>query len=441
MGRAVPASKTRDERLTGKGPKRILAIDAGGPRIVLAAALLGALEAKLRREKNDPDLRLWDHFDLIGGVSAGAFLAAAFCAGASVDEACGLLEDAGPAPGAPLPGDAVRRPKFAATRLAQTLEEAFGDAAIGDPRIRAGFAALVKPLEDDPPEVWTNAPGSASADKTFKEAILASLGGDCSFDGRRGFADAALAAPSPVWPLLRFAISPRGLAWPSGANKLHVVSVGAGRLRPWMPGRVFDGPIDPNPAAVAANVATRAGYALEAALFDAAEEALAALAELSTPEGTSRSGALLSFTRFDVDLSADALTGLGFSPGEIQTATERRPASAEAVALWRRIGARAGEAILGVAPSPSPSVPAEEQLVRVAPEQPAEQPPEQRPEPHSEPSRETAAQEAQADATAPIAADGAKRPLAVRRPRSRLEALSGVLGGRGAPSESRRRGD
>lgn len=422
MGRAVPGSKTREERLTGKGPKRILAIDAAGPRAILAAALLGGLESRLRKEKNDPDLRLWDHFDLIGGASSGAFLAGALCAGASVEEACGLIEDAGPALDASLRGDAVRRPKFDPARLADTLEEAFGDAVIGDPRIRTGFAALVKPLESGPVEIWSNAPNAPSAERTFQEAIVASLGGDCSFDGRGGFADSALAAPCPVWPLLRFAISPRGLNWPTGANKLQVVSVGAGRLRPGLPIRVFDGPIDPNPAALAANVATRAGYALEAALFDATEEALAALAEVAAPEGGSRAGALLSFSRLDLELSTEALSGLGLSPGEIQAATERRPATAATVALWRRIGELgvryASERALqqAAAPAAVSSLPGEESdasldsaLITVAPDRASAPQAQAAPEPKSAPLQ--------------------PRPP---RSRSRLESLAGVLGGKPA---------
>jgi hypothetical protein len=114
-------------------------------------------------------------------------------------------------------------------------------------------------------------------------------------------------------------------------------------MRPALPARVFDGPIDPNPAAAAANVATRAAYALEAALFDAAEEMLAALAELTVAEGEPQApGAVARFTRLDVDLTPDALEPLGFSPEEITLAGERKPATGRMLALWRRIGETAG---------------------------------------------------------------------------------------------------
>lgn len=336
-------ARTREDRLTGKGPKRILAIDAGGARALLGAGLLFGLEARLRRERNDAQFRLWDHFDLIGGVSSGAVLAAALSAGASVEEACLLLEECGPPPEGSLRGDAVRRPKFDQHRLQETLQQAFGGALLGDPRIRTGLAILVKPLGEAAPELWSNAPGSSTAERSFAEAISASLGGEHLFDGRQGYADAALAAPSPLLPLLRFAISPRGLGWRQGADHLALVSLGAGRLRPALPQRVFDAPPDPNPAAVAANVATRAAYALEAALFDAQEEALAAIVELTIGEGeTATPGALARFSRIDVDLTPNALEALGFSPEEIAAARERKPATGAMLALWRRIGETAG---------------------------------------------------------------------------------------------------
>lgn len=348
-------ARTREDRLTGKGPKRILAIDAGGARAILSAGLLAGLEARLRRERSDAHFRLWDHFDLIGGVSSGAVLAAALSAGASVEEACGVLEESGPSPDGALQGDAVRRPKFDQQRLHETLEQAFGGARLGDPRIRTGLAILVKPLGEAAPELWSNAPGSLTAERSFAEAICASLGGEHVFDGRQGYADAALAAPSPLLPLLRFAISPRGLGWRRGAEHLSLVSLGAGRLRPELPGRVFDAPPDPTPAKVAANVATRAAYALEAALFDAQEEALAAIAEITVGEGEPAiAGALARFTRLDIDLTPTALESLGFSAQEHTLARARKPATGAMLELWRRIGESAGGfARLDQAPSVS----------------------------------------------------------------------------------------
>lgn len=334
----------REERLSASGQKRILAIDAAGPRGILAAALLGGLESRLRKERNDPELRLWDHFDLIGGGSSGALLAAALAAGASAEEACEMYLDVGPEAKTAPRGDGVRRPKFESARLLNWLEAAFGDAKIGDPRIRTGLAILVKPLEAAAPEIWANTPGAAHQDTSFAHAIRASLGGESLLDSEGGFADGALGwAANPIWPLLHFATDPNGLNWPLGPGKLSITSLGAGRMRPDLAKRVFEAPHDGNPTALAANIATRAAFALDSALFESSEAALAAMALLAHPLAP-RGAALLDFERIDVDLSPEHLARLGLSPTEISVAIQRAPISASSLALWRRIGEAASTA-------------------------------------------------------------------------------------------------
>ncbi len=336
------ASSKREERLSASGQKRILAIDAAGPRGILAAALLSGLEARLRQERDDPELRLWDYFDLIGGVSGGALLAAALAAGASVEESCELYLDIGPETKAAPRGDAVRRPKFETARLLTCLEAAFGDAKIGDPRIRTGLAILIKPLESAQPEIWSNTAGSAHQDTSFAHAIRASLGGESLIEAERGFADGALGwAATPIWPLLRFATDAKGLNWATGAGRLSITSLGAGRLRPDLPKRVFEAAPDANPTALAANIATRAAFALDSAVFEASEEALANMRVLAAT-GDDRRPPLLTLERIDVELSQERLAGLGLSATEISVALQRAPISATSLALWRRIGQAAG---------------------------------------------------------------------------------------------------
>src|ERR1700677_2564213 len=58
------------------GPKRVLAIDGGGIRGALAVGLIERLEHTLREKLGRPDLGLSDYFDLIGGTSTSAIIAA-----------------------------------------------------------------------------------------------------------------------------------------------------------------------------------------------------------------------------------------------------------------------------------------------------------------------------------------------------------------------------
>ncbi len=57
---------------------RILSIDGGGIRGIIAARILSALEAKLQSRTGNPDTRLVDYFDLIAGTSTGGILACVY---------------------------------------------------------------------------------------------------------------------------------------------------------------------------------------------------------------------------------------------------------------------------------------------------------------------------------------------------------------------------
>ena len=72
------------QRFLEPGPKRILSLDGGGIRGALMLGFVERIEQLLRERHRDPDLRLSDYFDLIGGTSTGAIVAAALAIGMSV---------------------------------------------------------------------------------------------------------------------------------------------------------------------------------------------------------------------------------------------------------------------------------------------------------------------------------------------------------------------
>ena len=74
------------ERLERKGPRKLLAIDGGGIRGVLALQFLAKIESLLREESSNSDYRLADYFDYVAGTSTGAIIAAGISLGMSVDE-------------------------------------------------------------------------------------------------------------------------------------------------------------------------------------------------------------------------------------------------------------------------------------------------------------------------------------------------------------------
>src|ERR1700689_512702 len=78
------------------GPRRILAIDGGGMRGALAVGILAKLEKVLREKLDRPDLVLADYFDLIGGTSTGAIIAAGLALGQDAEYLRQLYHRLGP---------------------------------------------------------------------------------------------------------------------------------------------------------------------------------------------------------------------------------------------------------------------------------------------------------------------------------------------------------
>ncbi len=78
------------------GPRRMLALDGGGIRGLLTLQILDRLENDLRqRLKAGPQFRLCDFFDLIGGTSTGAIIAAGLARGMSTAELIPFYQDFG----------------------------------------------------------------------------------------------------------------------------------------------------------------------------------------------------------------------------------------------------------------------------------------------------------------------------------------------------------
>lgn len=81
------------ERLHAPGPKRMLALDGGGTRGIITIAFLERMEVELAQQltsaglyQDASDFRLSHYFDMIGGTSVGAMIAAQLALGHSVAE-------------------------------------------------------------------------------------------------------------------------------------------------------------------------------------------------------------------------------------------------------------------------------------------------------------------------------------------------------------------
>src|SRR4051794_34744769 len=131
------------DRLTSPGPKRILALDGGGVRGVLTLGFLSRIETILRERYGRPDLTLADYFDLIGGTSTGAIIAAGLALGFDVSTIARQYMDLGHLVFSRR-RLRVDRSWFDPKPLEKGLLDAFGDRTLGDESVKTGLCILTK---------------------------------------------------------------------------------------------------------------------------------------------------------------------------------------------------------------------------------------------------------------------------------------------------------
>src|SRR6516165_2445550 len=82
-------------RIAQEGPKKLLAIDGGGIRGVLALEILQKIEDVLKKESGRGNFCLADYFDYIAGTSTGGIIAAGLSRGMSVADILTFYQQAG----------------------------------------------------------------------------------------------------------------------------------------------------------------------------------------------------------------------------------------------------------------------------------------------------------------------------------------------------------
>lgn len=249
--------RTRDEHLFGPGPKRILALDGGGIRGILTLGYLKRLEDMLRaRAGGDPEFRLSDYFDLIGGTSTGSIIAAGLALGFPVERIQKLYRE--------MADEVFKRPiwrlgifsaKFPEEPFEQALVEQFGNTTLGSDDIQTGLMIMTKRLDTSSPWVLHNnprgkyfapRPGSISLpnrDFLLRQVVRASTAAPYYFEPERlligeglegAFVDGGVStANNPALQLFMLAtLDNFAFNWPVGADKLLLVSVGTGTYVP-----------------------------------------------------------------------------------------------------------------------------------------------------------------------------------------------------------------
>jgi uncharacterized protein len=277
---------SRDRHLFGPGPKRLLALDGGGVRGALTVAFLERIEALLE-ERYGKDVRLGDYFDLIGGTSTGAVIAGALALGFRTHQVKDFYLRLAPF--------AFRRSrwripvlqaKFDARGLRAQIEDVVGNRVLSSPDLITGFCLITKRMDTgspwiiannphapywedgkgyignknyplvnlvrastaaphffDPellpiiqnealPEVMATAPGRAFHTLLQKIGLRKKVKLDSSTHGL--FVDGGVTPHNnPSLALFQLTtLPPFGINWPTGPDRLSVISVGTGTYRP-----------------------------------------------------------------------------------------------------------------------------------------------------------------------------------------------------------------
>ncbi|MCI0527863.1 MAG: patatin-like phospholipase family protein, partial [Nitrospira sp.] len=134
---------TLTERLDLRRPKRLLSIDGGGIRGIIAAEILIKVEDILCR----PNSRwscLADYFDFIGGTSTGAILAAGLALGMSARELRDFYVRFGPTVFRKRWPIGWLWSKYDAGALERQLQYLYGDAALGSNQLRTLLMLVAK---------------------------------------------------------------------------------------------------------------------------------------------------------------------------------------------------------------------------------------------------------------------------------------------------------
>jgi predicted acylesterase/phospholipase RssA len=250
---------TKQQHLDPKtGPKRILALDGGGIRGILTLQFLQSIETLIKARFGGETL-LCDYFDLIGGTSTGSIIASGLACGMTVDALQTLYRNIGANVFRPgkfsklLPGSlqGTLAPKFPSGPLQAELDRQLGaDTTLDSPRIRTGLMIMAKRLDTGSPWPLNNGGHGPYAAQDgalhLTQVIRASTAAPTYFapeeiaihrrDGSvvdGAFIDGGVTPfNDPALQLLMVvALQGHGFLWPTGKDRLLVVSIGTGSYK------------------------------------------------------------------------------------------------------------------------------------------------------------------------------------------------------------------
>ena len=370
---------TLTARMEREGPKKLLAIDGGGIRGVLALEVLQKIEDLLKAKSGRADFRLAKYFDYIAGTSTGGIIAAGLSIGMSVGEILAFYQEAGAQMF--VKANLLRRLryKFEDEPLAAKLRQVFAsDTTLGSEKLQTLLLLVMRNATTDSPWPISNNPyakynDSARPDCNLKlplwQLVRASTAAPTYFPpevivlpsaapaGEREFVfvDGGVTMyNNPAFQMFLMATLDRYWSakpkarWRTGAEHMLVVSVGTGTspaarlsLEPDEMNLLFNATTIPSALMFAALNEQdllcrvfgdcRAGEALDREVGDL----------VGSVGPLRREQKLFTYLRYNAELTREGLDGLGCR--DIVPASVQQLDSIEGIPDLRRVGKRVAE--------------------------------------------------------------------------------------------------
>jgi uncharacterized protein len=237
-----------------EGPRKLLALDGGGIRGIVTLEVLAKIEGELQNKLGrDDDFLLADYFDYVAGTSTGAIIATCLSLGMRVDEIRDFYIDSGPA----MFDKAILlrrlRYKYEDEKIAEKLQGVIAqktgerEATLGSEAIRTYLLLVLRNATTDSPWPISNNPEAKYNDRSRSDCNLdlplwqlvrASTAAPTFFPPemiivgphRFLFVDGGVTMyNNPAFELFLMAtVKPYKLQWPTGEDKMLLVSIGTG---------------------------------------------------------------------------------------------------------------------------------------------------------------------------------------------------------------------
>jgi hypothetical protein len=251
-----------EKKLAKTGPRKLLALDSGGIRGLITIEVLAEMERMLKRLFQAPDdFALADYFDYIGGTSVGAIIAACLSLGFSVEQTRRFFVDSAPAMFSKARLWQRLKYKYRCERLCAMIKTAIEDVpstaperpdelcdALGSSKLRTLLMLVMRnattdsswPVSNNPRAkyncdlsdpacnlkvpLWQLIRASSAAPTYFPPEVVKLGSNTFVFD------DGAMTPfGNPAFQLFLMAtLGAHHLCWPTGEEKMLLVSVGTG---------------------------------------------------------------------------------------------------------------------------------------------------------------------------------------------------------------------